>query len=818
MTNTRRKGRTHSNVERDVRVSTTEDTSQLLEMAFGLHQAGELDRARGLYERIIDQDPGHADALHFLGLACFQGGDGVRAADLIRRAIEQKPRVAPYHDNLGAVLESRDMLEEALGAYREAATLAGDDAERTFNMGIVLQRLGRSREAEQAYRDAIAGAPEDGGFHYNLANLLKGQGRLDEAVEAYRRAVARKPASADALNNLGNALQALGRLEEAVEAYEDAISVRPEDPSTRVNLANVHRRRGDLDAAAAGYEKALLLEPGRLDAGLALGQVQYTRGRFDAAFTAYEALLRHAPRDGAVLAGLASVLRFVPAATYRPELRDSIAACFRAPEVQTQDLAAAAAAQLRSQYGLDAGDADMDQTLPRLGEDPLLLELLTRTINVDPRLEDFLGAARAHLLLGGESACRSRSTLRLAAAIAAQCFINEYVFPVAADVQDAAARLRTGVEQDLRALPTSSAPAQGFRDRCVLLAMVQPLLELEGGAALGRWDRDAWGEMLWPLIERTVLEPLEERALGEAIDSIGVIEDGTSVAVRDQYEQHPYPRWLELPLREPVTYRDYLANRFPRFEAPTFLDEPIQVLAAGCGTGQEAVAIAAGRSECRVLGLDLSRRSLAYASRMATTLGVQGVEFIQGDILDVGRMDRRFHVVESTGVLHHMADPIAGWRALRDCLEPGGLMRIGLYSEHARGDVVAARDAIRARSLAPVDADIRVLRAEILAAPAGAPLAGLAASEDMYTMSACRDLLFHVEEHRFTIPRISAALEELDLEFIGFDPPVPGVLHDYRTSNPDDVEMTDLAAWQRFEESRPDLFAALYVLWCRKRS
>ena len=126
MTNTGRKGRTHANVAREVRVSTTEDTSQLLEMAFGLHQAGELGRARGLYERIIEQDPGHADALHFLGMACFQQGDADRAAALIRRAIERKPQVAPYHDNLGAVLEFQGQLDEALLAYREAARLDGE--------------------------------------------------------------------------------------------------------------------------------------------------------------------------------------------------------------------------------------------------------------------------------------------------------------------------------------------------------------------------------------------------------------------------------------------------------------------------------------------------------------------------------------------------------------------------------------------------------------------------------------------------------------------------------------------------------------------
>lgn len=817
MTNAKRKGRTHSNVEREVRVSTTEDTSQLLEMAFGLHQAGELGRAQGLYESILEQSPEHADALHFLGLACFQSGEPDRAVALIRRAIEQKPQVAPYHDNLGAVLESRGALDEALAAYREAARLAGDDAERTFNMGVVLNRLGRYPEAEQAYRDAIARAPGDGGFHYNLANLLKSQDRLEEAVDHYRMAVDGEPGSADASNNLGNALQALGRLEEAVEAYERAIEARPGDAATHVNLANVHRARGALDAAAASYGKAVSLEPARDDARRALGEVQYAQGRFDAALATYEASLRREPRDGAALVGFASALRFVPVDAYRSGLRECIEHCFRAPEVQAQDLAAATAAQLRSQYGLDADGADVGQLLHRLGDDSLLLDLLTRTINIDPGLERFLVTARAHLLLGDESACGSPSTLRLAAAIAAQCFINEFVYPISAGEQDAASGLRAGVEQDLRAR-SSSAPPDGFKVRCVLLALTQPLLEIHGGAELGGWDRDAWGETLWPLIQRTVCGPLEERAVAQAIGTIGDVEDSTSLAVREQYEEHPYPRWLELPRREPVSYRTYLASRFPHFEPPGFIDDTIQVLAAGCGTGHEAVAIAAGRPDCEVLGLDLSRRSLAYAHRMAATLGVSCVDFVQGDILNVGRMKRCFHIVESTGVLHHMADPIAGWRALCGCLEPGGLMRIGLYSEHARGDVVAAREQIRARSLAPVDADIRELRAEILSAPAGAPLAGLSDSEDLYTMSACRDLLFHVEEHRFTIPRVSAALEELDLDFIGFDPPLPGVLHDYRASNPDDVEMTDLAAWQRFEESRPDLFAALYVLWCQKRA
>ncbi len=428
-------------------------------------------------------------------------------------------------------------------------------------------------------------------------------------------------------------------------------------------------------------------------------------------------------------------------------------------------------------------------------------------------LEGFLTRARARLLLGGEGGAASPAPLRFAAALALQCFINEYVFASAPEELAAVAAQQARVEERLAAL---AMPDDAFRADCALLAMYRPLLAIAGGERLAAWGRDAWGDVLWPLIERSVCEPLEERTLAGAIDTLADIEDATSVAVRAQYETHPYPRWLELPWRAPIGYRDYLGRRFPGFAPPAFLGAEVQVLAAGCGTGQEAIAIAAARSPCQVIGLDLSRRSLAYARRMAVRLGVDNVRFVQGDILDAGRLGQRFHVIESTGVLHHMADPLAGWRALRECLAPGGLMRIGLYSERGRGEVVRAREQIAAEGLSPVDADIRAFRARVLAAPAGAPLAALAESEDLYTMSACRDLLFHVEEHRFTLPAVAAALQALALDFVGFDPAVPGVLQEYAKFNPIDTAGTDFAAWARFEESRPEVFAGLYVFWCQK--
>ena len=112
-------------------------------------------------------------------------------------------------------------------------------------------------------------------------------------------------------------------------------------------------------------------------------------------------------------------------------------------------------------------------------------------------------------------------------------------------------------------------------------------------------------------------------------------------------------------------------------------------------------------------------------------------------ILKIGVLNHQFHVIESSGVLHHLADPVRGWRVLEKLLRPQGLMNIGLYSELARQDLDAARAFIADKGYGPSESDIRSFRHDILALPAEHPLADLGRSGDFYDLSGCRDLLFH---------------------------------------------------------------------------
>ena len=222
---------------------------------------------------------------------------------------------------------------------------------------------------------------------------------------------------------------------------------------------------------------------------------------------------------------------------------------------------------------------------------------------------------------------------------------------------------------------------------------------------------------------------------------------------------------------------------------------------------------ATANPDSRILAIDLSRTSLAYAARRAQESGFRNVAFAQADILELGRLEERFDVIECAGVLHHLKDPVAGWRVLMRLLAPGGKMKVALYSEIARRGVVAARRLIAERGFAADLRGMRAARAAILALPADDPAHRVARTADFYTLSGCRDYLFHVREHHYTLHGIAAILGDLGLEFLGFEFESGATLREYRLEFPLDPAAVSIANWADFETRHPDTFYAMYQFW-----
>jgi ubiquinone/menaquinone biosynthesis C-methylase UbiE len=453
-----------------------------------------------------------------------------------------------------------------------------------------------------------------------------------------------------------------------------------------------------------------------------------------------------------------------------------------------------------------------------LFQDELLIKSLICTLFCDPDIEMLLKAARRVLL---ELAVDTQGSFGKAgivdddcsflAALACQCFMNEYCYVTGPDEVSGLQQLELALQHTMQEAPgTCSLPAL-----LCIYGMYRPLYRLPGGA---RWlERDDLpdGRVFRSLLETQWYGPREQLEIRKQITAVTGIDDSTSRKVCEMYEESPYPPWLTVSRRVPRPFREQMQRMFPALLLPQPDDDTVQVLVAGCGTGKQAIMSAGRFTRENLLAVDLSLSSLAYAVRKTRQLAIDNITFAQADILRLAELQQRFHLIESVGVLHHMDDPQQALALLAGLLHTNGLMNIGLYSARARRHISLLREYFQQSGL-PVTADrIRQARVEILANDNEA-CRRVRRLADFYSISGCRDLLFHVQERCYRLPEIATLLAGAGLRFLGFGWSDQRVPARYRQEYPNDPLQTDLAKWDAFEQRHPDTFLGMYVFWCQK--
>ncbi len=266
-----------------------------LDQALEHHKAGRLQEAEALYRELLAREPEHPDALHWLGVVAFQGGQHERAVELIGRALAFKQDYAEAHNNLGLALRAAGRLAEAVAAYRRALILAPDDAEVYNNLGIALSGHGDLNEAVAAFERAVTLSPDFADAYNNLGNALRQLGHVAEAEQAYRAALGCKNDNLEALVNLGALLEAERRLAEAEGAYRRATALAPELAGAWIGLGDVLDAQDRLPEAEQAYRTAVQLDPGDANAHIRLGLALQGQRRLADAEAAYRTATGLAP-------------------------------------------------------------------------------------------------------------------------------------------------------------------------------------------------------------------------------------------------------------------------------------------------------------------------------------------------------------------------------------------------------------------------------------------------------------------------------------------------------------------------------------------
>jgi tetratricopeptide (TPR) repeat protein len=264
-------------------VSYARKLDRTLQAGLQHHGAGDSADAEECYRQVLRKEPGHADALHLLGVLASQKGDYAESARLIRSAIQRNPKVSQYHGNLGNTFQLQGSLTEAIESYKKALSLEPGNQGFRHSLACALAQRGDLREAEEMFRQVLEAQPNFAEAHYNFGRLVSRAGKHQLAEACYRRAVALRPDCFEFHYNLGGTLFALGRYGEASESYLQTLRIRPNDPDARYSLGVALQKSGELQPAADAYRRALQLNPNHASALSNLGAIALNTGNAEQA-------------------------------------------------------------------------------------------------------------------------------------------------------------------------------------------------------------------------------------------------------------------------------------------------------------------------------------------------------------------------------------------------------------------------------------------------------------------------------------------------------------------------------------------------------
>jgi Flp pilus assembly protein TadD len=225
-----------------------------MRQAVAHHAQGRFSEAESIYRRVLSRDPGHAGALHGLGVLAYQTGHARDAVRLLERALQHRPDSADSLNALGLALRDTGQPQDAAAAHRRAMLLKPLEPAGFTHLGLALRDMGQLADAEAACRQAIALAPDKAVSHNNLATVLMRAGRFDDAASALHEALRLQPDFLKAMNNLGTTRLWAGRPADAVVEYDRALRLAPQYPEVRWHRAIALLTLGDWQRGWPEYQ------------------------------------------------------------------------------------------------------------------------------------------------------------------------------------------------------------------------------------------------------------------------------------------------------------------------------------------------------------------------------------------------------------------------------------------------------------------------------------------------------------------------------------------------------------------------------------
>ena len=711
------------------------------------------------------------------------------------------------------ILLKKKEYDNALVLARRANSWFESNAEGLTLLGTCLRAKTKYEESLAFLNQAINLNPEYPDALINRAMIWLQKKEVNKASQDLAAAFSFRPHIKPIWQPLLNAKIALNEFKDALSFTEKMLCHDPQDYQVFYARGICNHRLGKLSEALNDLKQSLKIKPDFTKALQAISLVYEQQGAYVEALSVYLKILNINSDSNETYLSICNLLRNIRFCKANSDMENLILQVLDKNNLVRPDAICGAATSLLKENPflkpyLSRSSEEIlryqcEDVMTDLIKVPLLMKLLTVCLIPDEEIESLLTILRAQCLLSNSNKKKCDIALKFTSALAIHCFINEYIYEVTDEETVALSQIEKNI---IRSLEYGEDPS---KIDISLMACYSPL-------HLYSWvDSLKEGMVEENLYKCQVSEPRQEKSLQTALKRLSKIHNHVSIKVSDQYEAYPYPRWVNLGLFEkPRTILEL--SKELNLKIDDGLIKTIQrpnILVAGCGTGQHSLTTASRFANSHVTAIDLSVSSLSYALRKSNEFGVKNITYMQEDILNLAKIERKFDIIECSGVLHHMEDPLLGWKTLVDCLKPGGLMSIGLYSEIAREYLKRTRDEMSLNGVNSSTATMKCIRAKLRKSKEPHHIE-LKKTRDFYSVSAMKDLLFHVQETCFTLPQIKQHISELGLIFCGFERNARFQM--FKDIYDQESDQYDLDKWHTFETYQPRTFRGMYQFWCQK--
>ena len=811
-----------------------------IEDAIKKMQENDIDSAKLICESLLKEKNEDPRIKNILAITLIKKNEIEKALPILKSNKKQFPQYVPSYVNIGIINLKKGKNNEALKYFKKTLDLDPKNLTAYENILIILLNENKTSEVSNILNEIQSKKIIFNNYNYYAAINYEKKNEFKKAFDCYSLFSKDNPDSPQSLEGLARLSQQSNDIKNAITFYKKAISVTPKAESL-LNLSTCLDLLGEEDEAKACALNAKEISNEiniLLIANNKLATFFFREGRYlEASEICHEAIEKFKTLNNPNQVMIDN-LKFIELTL--GGIIEEISLKRDTP--YTEDKFSQKIARLNFDFLNEKMDDETfnpktlhypnqkmiksainnhnkinKENLIKIIDLDFLVNFLKRDMVDDIEIEEFLIKVRSlciSLIVNNDEIIKNKLFKNFIGALAIQCNKNEYIWETNDDdiknkdvllkkISEIKSPLVIELEEEILALLT--------------LQTFKSYEELSRNKNL----KNSQNAYIRKIFELQVSQIEEENKIKKDIKSLEEINNKISIKVQNQYEENPYPRWEIVDKVKTKFYSDSVQNQIKPNNnkiSKRNLDSKESILIAGCGTGLHPIKVALNAQESKITALDLSFSSLAYAQRKSNEMNIKNINWIQGDILKAKELKTKFDYIESCGVLHHMEDPIKGFKVLNSLLKPGGFFKIALYSSTYKNLIKGLHDYAAEKKIGTSLDEIRQFRKYIKLLNNEESRHVQTYIKDFYSTSEFRDLLLHSQEHFFSIDQIKKNIIKNEFEFLGFVFSKEIEKNFYKKNYPEDKNLTDLDNWEEIENKNPMIFRSMYQFWLKKKS